>query len=179
MSGGISISTDDRTTAAATGPRINEKIRVREVRLIDSAGKQVGIVFTDKAQQMAMAEGLDLVEVSPTARPPVCKIMDFGKFKYEQGKKAVHVKKVKLKTIRLHPKTDPHILEIRIKQIREFIVEGHRVQVEIRFKGREMAHQDIGAAKCDQIIKAVEDIAKVESRPRTEGKSMGMLLTKK
>jgi translation initiation factor IF-3 len=163
----------------ATGPRTNDKIRVREIRLIDSAGQQVGIVPTVKALAMAQDDGLDLVEVSASAHPPVCKIMDFGKFKYEQSKKAPPAHKTKLKTIRLRPKTDPHILGIRIQQIREFIADGNRVVVEVRFRGREMVHQDIGRSICAQVVKAVEDIAKCESPPRTEGKNMGMLLVRR
>ncbi len=177
MSGGLAIRNDERP--AVTGPRINDKIRLREVRLIDHEGKQMGIVPTHQAMAMAQEAGLDLVEVAPNARPPVCKIMDFGKYKYEQNKKAPPTHRQKLKIIRLRPKTDPHILGIRCNQIREFITRGDRVQVEVRFRGREMAHQDIGRAMLEQIIKATEDIAKVDSRPRTEGKNMGMVLSKK
>jgi translation initiation factor IF-3 len=165
--------------SGATGPRTNERIRVREVRLIDSNGQQVGIVATHKALEQAQGEGLDLVEVSPTARPPVCKIMDFGKYKYEQNKKAPKTHQTKLKTIRLRPKTDPHILGIRVNQIRDFIAQGDRVSVEVRFRGREMAHQDIGRKMLSGIITALADVAKCEGPPRTEGKNMGILLSKK
>ncbi len=168
-----------KTDDGMAGPRINDKIRVREVRLIDSKGEQVGVVPTFKAMSMAQEEGLDLVEVAASSRPPVCKIMDFGKYKYEQKKKQQPTHHTKLKTIRLRPKTDPHILGIRIQQIREFLADGNRVLVEVRFRGREMAHQDIGRDMCNQVLKSLEDIAKCESSPRTENKNMSMTLSKK
>ena len=169
--------------APAAGPRINERIRIREVRLVDDEGKQVGVVPTEQALQMAQEKGLDLVEVAPNVRPPVCKIMDFGKYKYEQNKKAHESKvkqhKTKLKTVRLRPKTDPHILELRVNQSRDFLTRGDKVQVMILFRGREMAHQDIGVTQCHVVAKRLEDIAKVEQSPRTEGRRMTMLLTGK
>lgn len=138
---------------------------------------------TEQALQMAQEKGLDLVEVAPNVRPPVCKIMDFGKYKYEQNKKAhdskVKQHKTKLKTVRLRPKTDPHMLEIRVTAARDFLVRGDKVQVMILFRGREMAHQDIGVAQCYEVAKRLEDIAKIEQSPRTEGRRMSMLLTKK
>jgi len=169
--------------APAAGPRINERIRIREVRLVDEEGKQVGVVPTEQALQMAQEKGLDLVEVAPNVRPPVCKIMDFGKYKYEQNKKAhdstKKQHKTKLKTVRLRPKTDPHMTDIRVAQAREFLERGDKVQVMIMFRGREMAHQDIGVAHCHEVAKRLEDIAKVEQSPRTEGRRMSMLLTHK
>jgi translation initiation factor IF-3 len=169
--------------AVAAGPRINDKIRIREVRLIDHEGKQVGVVPTEQALQMAQEAGLDLVEVAPTVRPPVCKIMDFGKFKYEQNKKAHESRakqhKTRLKTVRLRPKTDPHMQDIRLAAAREFLSRGDKVQVMILFRGREMAHQELGIAHCQEFAKRLEDIAKVEQAPRTEGRRMVMLLTKK
>ena len=169
--------------APAAGPRINERIRIREVRLIDHEGKQVGVVPTEQAMAMAIEAGLDLVEVAPNVRPPVCKIMDFGKYKYEQNKKAHESKvkqhKTKLKTVRLRPKTDPHMLDIRVEMARGFLARGDKVQVMILFRGREMAHQDMGIKQCAEVSKRLEDIAKVEQSPRTEGKRMTMLLTQK
>jgi translation initiation factor IF-3 len=169
--------------APAAGPRINERIRIREVRLIDAEGKQVGVVPTEQALLQAQERGLDLVEVAPNVRPPVCKIMDFGKYKYEQNKKAHESSrkqhKTKLKTVRMRPKTDPHMMEIRVEQAREFLVRGDKVQVMIMFRGREMAHQDIGIQHCQEVAKRLEDIAKVEQTPRTEGRRMTMLLTHK
>jgi translation initiation factor IF-3 len=178
------IRPDDRSLPApAAGPRINERIRIREVRLIDHEGKQVGVVPTEQALQMAQEANLDLVEVAPNVRPPVCKIMDFGKYKYEQNKKAHESKvkqhKTKLKTVRLRPKTDPHMLEIRVAMARDFLTRGDKVQIMIMFRGREMAHQDQGIAHCTEVAKRLEDVAKVEQSPRTEGKRMVMLLTHK
>jgi translation initiation factor IF-3 len=177
------IRPEDRSLPVASGPRINEKIRIREVRLIDHEGKQVGVVPTEQALTMAQEAGLDLVEVAPNVRPPVCKIMDFGKFKYEQNKKAHESKvkqhKTKLKTVRLRPKTDPHMLEIRVEMAREFLARGDKVLLEIRFKGRELAHQEIGVRQCNEVASRLEDVAKVEQSPRTEGKRMVMLLTHK
>jgi translation initiation factor IF-3 len=169
--------------APATGPRINERIRIREVRLIDAEGKQVGVVPTEQALQMAQEAGLDLVEVAAAMRPPVCKIMDFGKYKYEQNKKAhesrVKVHKTKLKTVRMRPKTDPHMMTIRLAQARDFLMRGDKVQIMVLFRGREMAHQDISYAQCQEFAKRLEDIAKVEQHPRTEGRRMIMIMTKK
>jgi translation initiation factor IF-3 len=169
--------------APAAGPRINERIRIREVRLIDAEGKQVGVVPTEQALLMAQEKGLDLVEVAPNVRPPVCKIMDFGKYKYEQNKKAHDAgrkqHKTKLKTVRMRPKTDPHMMEIRVEQAREFLERGDKVLVMIMFRGREMAHQDIGVAHCYEVAKRLETLAKIEQAPRTEGRRMSMLLTKK
>ncbi|MCC7140095.1 MAG: translation initiation factor IF-3 [Planctomycetes bacterium] len=169
--------------APATGPRINERIRIREVRLVDDEGKQVGVVPTEQALAMAQEKGLDLVEVAPNVRPPVCKIMDFGKFKYEQNKKAHESSrkqhKTKLKTVRLRPKTDPHMMEIRVAQAREFLERGDKVLVMVMFRGREMAHQDIGVGLCNEVAKRLDELARVEQPPRTEGRRMSMLLTRK
>jgi translation initiation factor IF-3 len=165
------------------GPRINERITIRQVRLIDHEGKQVGVVATEEALRMAQEAGLDLVEVADKVRPPVCKIMDYGKFKYEQAKKAhesrVKQHRSKLKTVRLRPKTDPHMLEIRVTSAREFLVRGDKVQVMILFRGREIAHAEMGMAQCMEVAKRLEDIARVEQSPRMEGRRMAMLLTKK
>ena len=141
------------------------------------------MVPTEQALTMAQEAGLDLVEVAPNVRPPVCKIMDFGKFKYEQNKKAHESKvkqhKTKLKTVRLRPKTDPHMLDIRVAMARDFLARGDKVLLEIRFKGRELAHQEIGVRQCNEVATRLEDVAKVEQSPRTEGKRMVMLLTHK
>ena len=132
---------------------------------------------------MAHEAGLDLVEVSPTARPPVCKIMDFGKYKYEQNKKAHESKlkqhRSKLKTIRLRPKTDPHMRQIFVEHAREFLSRGDKVQITIMFRGREITHQDLGIRQCMEVGKALEDIARIEQNPRMEGKRMHMVLARK
>jgi translation initiation factor IF-3 len=173
----------DRSLPPERGPRINERITIRQVRLIDHEGKQVGVVPTEQALQMAQEVALDLVEVSATARPPVCKIMDFGRYKYEQNKKAHESKakqhRSKLKTIRLRPKTDAHMLQIRVDQAREFLDRGDKVQLMILFRGREIAHQEIAIKQCEEVGKKLEDIARVEQSPRMEGRRMHMLLSRK
>ena len=130
------------------GPRINERIRVREVRLIDDEGNQKGIVPTVEALRMAKERDLDLVEVAPTANPPVCKILDFGKYRFEQEKKLRDSKKkqkvLKLKEIRMQPKIGPGDLDTKAKHVQEFLDEGNKVKVTIRFRGRELAHTDLG-----------------------------------
>ncbi len=166
-----------------TGPRVNERITIREVQLIDDEGENHGRVPTHVARQMAEERGLDLVEVNDKARPPVCKILDFGKYKYEQSKKAQASRqkqhRSKLKTVRLRPKTDPHMLDIRIKMAREFLERGDKVQLMILFRGREMAHQELGRKHCEIVAKQLEDVAKVEQFPRMEGRRMTMLLSRR
>jgi translation initiation factor IF-3 len=165
------------------GPRVNERITIRQVMLIDAEGKNLGIVPTEQALRMAQEAGLDLVEVADRARPPVCKIMDFGKYKYEQAKKAhesrVKQHKSKLKTLRLRPKTDPHILDIRVTAAREYLLRGDKVAVMIQFKGRELSHPEMGQAHCSEFAKRLEDVARIEQFPRLEGKRMTMLLGRK
>lgn len=165
------------------GPRVNDRITIRRVRLIDHEGENHGEIDTHEALRMAREAGLDLVEVNAKSRPPVCRIMDFGKYKYEQSKKAHESRqkqhRSKLKTVRLRPKTDPHMLEIRVAKAREFLERGDKVQLMILFRGREMAHQEMGIKHCEEVAKRLEDIAKVEQYPRMEGRRMSMLLGKK
>ncbi len=165
------------------GPRVNERITIRQVMLIDAEGKKVGVVDTSRALDMAKEAQLDLVEVADNARPPVCKIMDYGKYKYEQSKKAHESKKKqhqsKLKTVRLRPKTDPHMLEIRVEKARQFLMRGDKVQLMILFRGREMAHQEMGMRHCKEVAKRLEDVARVEQEPRMEGRRMTMLMSRK
>lgn len=165
------------------GPRINERITIRQVRLIDHEGENHGVVATHEALRMAQDQGLDLVEVNSNSRPPVAKILDYGKYKYEQKKKQQASKanqhRTKLKTVRLRPKTDPHMLDIRVAKAREFLTAGDKVQLMILFRGREMAHRELGFKHCEEVAKRLEDIAKVEQSPRMEGRRMTMLLTKK
>ncbi|MDA1194077.1 MAG: translation initiation factor IF-3 [Planctomycetota bacterium] len=165
------------------GPRINERITIRRIRLIDHEDTNHGEIDTLEALRMAQEAELDLVEVNAKARPPVCRIMDFGRYKYEQNKKAHESRqkqhRAKLKTVRLRPKTDPHMLEIRVAAAREFLERGDKVQLMILFRGREMAHQEMGMKHCHEVAKRLEDIAKVEQAPRIEGRRMSMLLGKK
>ena len=166
--------------------RINSSIRVKEVRLIDAEGNQCGIVDTQEAIRMAVAASLDLVEIAPNAQPPVCKIMDFGKFKYEQEKRQRETKKkqsvVKLKEIRMQPKIDIHDLEFKTKHITEFLNECSKVKVTIRFRGRELAHTDRGKDVLNKILEmltASEVTYNLDKAPIMEGKSMSMLLSPK
>ena len=165
------------------GPRVNERITIRRIRVIDHEGLNHGEIDTFEALRMAREAGLDLVEVNSKSRPPVCRIMDFGRYKYEQNKKAHESKqkqhRSKLKTVRLRPKTDPHMLEIRIAKAREFLERGDKVLLMILFRGREMAHQEMGMKHCLEVAKALEDLAKVEQSPRMEGRRMSMLLGKR
>ncbi len=163
-----------------SGPRINDQIRVREVRLIDENGDNVGVVSRFDAMQRAEQTGLDLVEISPDAEPPVCKIMDYGKFKFEQQKKAAEARKkqkiVEIKEIKMRPAIDDHDYDVKLRAIKRFFEEGDKVKVTLRFRGREMAHQELGMAVLQRVKAEVEGIAKVESEPRLEGRQMVMVL---
>jgi len=163
--------------------RINEMIRVREVRLIDEQGQQRGILPTAEALEIAQNSGLDLVEVSPNAKPPVCKLVDYGKFKFEQEKKLREAKKkqkqVKLKEIRMQPKIEEHDLNFKTKHIREFLEEGCKVKVSVRFRGRELAHLELGRDVLDRVLKMLGDSFVVEKRPQMEGRMMSMFISPK
>jgi translation initiation factor IF-3 len=160
---------------------MNERIRVREVRLIDAEGRQVGIVVTEEARRMATEAGMDLVEVAPDARPPVCKIMDFGKYKYEQRKKHTghKVHHARLKEVRLRPKTEEHDYEVKLRHAKEFLAKGDKVQICLMFRGREIVHKDRGEALLQRFITDLADLAKVERSGPYEGKRMTVLLTHK
>ncbi|MFV3131159.1 translation initiation factor IF-3 [Niveispirillum sp. KHB5.9] len=162
------------------GPRINREINVRSVRLVDAEGEMVGVVSLRDALIAAEDAGLDLVEVSPNADPPVCKILDYGKYKYEAQKKANEARKkqkiIEVKEIKLRPNIDEHDYDIKMKAMRRFLEEGDKVKVTMRFRGREMAHQDIGMAVLVKVREALEDLGKVEQMPKLEGKQMIMVL---
>jgi len=164
----------------ATGPRMNDQIRVREVRLIDETGTNVGIVDADDARERATNAGLDLVEVSPDAKPPVCKIMDYGKYKYQEQKKAAEARKkqktVEVKEIKMRPNIDDHDYGVKMKSMLRFFEEGDKVKVTLRFRGREMAHQYLGMEVLKRVKSDTEEIAKVELEPRSEGRQMIMVL---
>jgi translation initiation factor IF-3 len=163
--------------------RINEIIRVREVRLIDADGNQKGIVPTIQALQMARDAELDLVEVAPQAQPPVCKILDYGKYKFELEKKnresRKHQKQIRIKEIRMQPKIDEHDLEFKTRHIREFLDEGNKVKVTVRFRGRELAHTELGKDVLDKILVMLEDSFLVEKPAQMEGRTMSILLNPK
>ncbi len=165
------------------GPRVNERIRSREVRVISASGEQIGVFPVQEAMRMAHDQELDLVEVAADARPPVCRILDFGKYKYEQKKKArASAKKGhtnKLKGMRLRPKTDVHDLEVKRGRARGFIESGDKVQFTVIFRGRELARQDLGTTLLRRVAQMMEDVAKVEKTPHMEGRRMHMILAKK
>jgi translation initiation factor IF-3 len=165
------------------GPRVNRDIRARTIRLIDENGEMIGIVGVFEGLRLAEEAGLDLVEVSPNAEPPVCKILDAGKYKYELQKRANEAKKkqkiIEIKEVKLRPTIGSHDYEIKIRQVRDFIAEGDKVKFTLRFRGREMAHQDIGYQLLMRAQKDIEDIAKIEQMPRLEGKQMIMMAAPK
>lgn len=155
-------------------------IDASEVRLIDSAGEQVGVVSRDDALERAADVGLDLVIVALNAEPPVCKIMDYGKFKYDEQKKKNEAKKrqkaIDVKEIKLRPGIDTHDYEIKMRSMRKFLDEGDKVKVTLRFRGREMAHQDLGAKVLDRVREDLDGLVKVEQLPKVEGRQMVMVL---
>ena len=162
---------------------INESIRTREVRLIGSDGEQIGIISTAEAMRMAFDEGLDLCMMSPNAKPPVCKIMDYGKFRFEQAKKAKEAKKnqkvITLKEMRLSATIDVHDMQVKAKNVNKFLKAGDKVKVSIRFKGRQMAHTENGLAVMNAFEKMVDEYGIVEKRAKIEGRNMFMILASK
>ena len=165
-----------------TGPRLNERIRITPVRLIDENGEVVGVVETDEARQRARDLGLDLVEMAADSRPPVCRIMDYGRYKYEQSKKdkanKARTKVSELKEVRLgrSMKIDPHDIAIRLRQARKFLLEGHKVQIVQNFRGREMSMRGRGNERMAKIIEDLDDVGKIEAEPRMNGRRMSMIL---
>lgn len=163
------------------GPRINEDIEVSEVRLVAEDGEQMGVVPLETALQRAADAGLDLVEVSPNAAPPVCKIIDYGKLKYQEQKKKNEARKkqktIEVKEIKLRPNIDTHDYDVKMKSARRFIDEGDKVKVTLRFRGREMAHQDLGAQVLERVRGELDEIAKVEQMPKMEGRQMVMVMS--
>jgi translation initiation factor IF-3 len=162
------------------GPRVNTEIDARSIRLIDADGEMVGVVSLREGLDMAAEVGLDLVEVSPNADPPVCKILDFGKFKYEAQKKKNEARKkqkvIEVKEVKLRPNIDDNDYDVKMRAMRKFLTEGDKVKVTLRFRGREMAHQHLGMAVLDRVREAIDDLAKVESMPRMEGRQMVMIV---
>ncbi|XAO71199.1 MAG: translation initiation factor IF-3 [Acetobacteraceae bacterium] len=162
------------------GPRVNEEIRVPQVRLIDLHGEMVGVLPTREALGRAYAAGLDLLEISPTAAPPVVKILDYGKFKYEQQKKRNEARKkqkvIEIKEVKVRPSTNENDYQVKLRAMRSFLKEGDKVKVSLRFKGREMAHQELGFKMLERIRSEMEDKAKVEQMPKLENRQMIMVL---
>jgi len=171
---------------AAKDLRINEQIRVREVRIIDHEGKQRGVMTTPKALELAQEVGADLVEVAPQANPPVCKILDYGKYKFEQEKNKKEAnkkqKQLKLKEIRMQPKIEKHDLDFKTDHVKSFLENGNKVKVTIRFRGREMAHTEIGRDVLNQILENLTELEakyNVDRKPQMEGRFMSMILSPK
>jgi translation initiation factor IF-3 len=165
------------------GPRINRDIRVREVQVIDTDGSNKGVLNVFDAIQIAEEQGLDLVEVAPNATPPVCKIMDYGRFRFQEQKKAAEARKkqkvIEIKEIKLRPAIDDHDYGVKMKAMKGFFEEGNKVKITLRFRGREMAHQDIGMKVLDRVKLDIVDIAKVEQEPSFEGRQVVMVLAPK
>lgn len=162
------------------GPRVNENIRAEKVRLVDADGEMAGVVSIPEALKMAEEAGLDLVEVSPNADPPVCKILDYGKYKYEQQKKAAEARKkqktVDVKEVKIRPGIEKHDYEVKMRNARRFLEGGDKVKVTMRFRGREMAHQNIGMDVLRRMKEELADVSKPELEPKLEGRQMIMVL---
>lgn len=160
--------------------RINRQIRADEVRLIETDGEQAGIKKIDEALKIADEQGLDLVEVAPMAKPPVCRIMDYGKYKYEMEQKAKRARKhqtsIVIKEMKMRPKIENHDFQVKKKHVERFLRAGAKVKVTIMFRGREMTHTDIGRGLLDRLTKEVEELGVVESRPKLDGRNMIMIL---
>ncbi len=163
-----------------TGPRVNDHIRADEIRLIGADGENVGVVTPAQALVMAEEAGLDLVEISPNATPPVCKIMDFGKFKYEQQKREAEARKkqkiIEIKEIKFRPGTDTHDYEVKMRNVVKFLEGGDKVKITLRFRGREMAHLHLGRELLERIAGDVEGIGRIENMPKMEGRQMIMII---
>ena len=176
------INRDFRGNDRPRETRVNERIRTREVRLIDESGEMIGVMPTQRALDIARERNLDLVEVSPNAVPPVCKLMDYGRYKYEQAKKENEARKnqktVTLKEIRLHPRTDEHDVDVKTRKIQEFLAEGDRVRVSVQFRGAEMRHPDIGRKLLDGIAEVLKGSVIIERSPTMEGRMMSMIVSR-
>jgi len=160
---------------------VNDRIRADEIRLIGAEGENVGVVTPERARELAADVGLDLVEISPNANPPVCKIMDFGKFKYETQKRESEARKkqktIEVKEVKFRPNTDTHDYEVKMRNVFKFLGNGDKVKVTLRFRGREMAHLELGRALLERVAKDVEGVGKIDSMPKMEGRQMIMMIS--
>lgn len=163
--------------------RINSQIRVREVRVVGEEGEQLGIFQTRDAIQMAEERGVDLVEVAPNARPPVCRLMDYGKYKYEQSRRDREARKkqkiVDIKEVRMTPKIEDHDFSVKVKSADRFLRDGDKVKVSVRFRGREIVHAEMARTKLEELAQLVQEVGMVEREPKVEGRNMIMILTPK
>ena len=166
--------------ARDTGPRVNDRIRATEIRLIGAEGENAGVVTPERAMIMAEEAGLDLVEISPNATPPVCKIMDFGKFKYETQKREAEARKkqkiIEIKEVKFRPNTDTNDYDVKMRNVYKFLENGDKVKVTLRFRGREMAHQNLGRELLERVAEDTKEHGKVENFPKMEGRQMVMLI---
>jgi translation initiation factor IF-3 len=166
-----------------TGPRVNDRIRCPEIRLIGADGENLGVLSPYRALELAVEAGLDLVEISPTATPPVCKIMDFGKYKYEVQKREAEARKkqkiIEIKEIKFRPGTDTHDYDVKMRSVIRFLEEGDKVKITLRFRGREMAHQELGLELLNRVAADVAQTGKVEAMPKLEGRQMVMMIAPK
>ncbi len=162
---------------------VNEKIRAKEVRVIDPEGEQLGILTLKEALSLAREKNLDLVTVAPNAKPPVCRIMDYGKYKYEQSKREKEARKkqniITVKEVKVRPNIDDHDLDVKVKNAQRFLSSGDKVKVTIMFRGREITHPELGKEICDRIAEAISDYGVVEKKAKVEGKNMIMILAPK
>ncbi len=165
------------------GPRVNEQIEAENVRVVNADGEMVGVISKEEGIEIAFEAGLDLVEVSPNADPPVCKVLDYGKYKYEAQKKANEARKkqkvIDVKEIKMRPGIDEHDYQVKMRSVRRFLDEGDKVKMTIRFRGREMAHQELGMKVLDRVREDVDELAKVEQFPKSEGRLMTMVIAPK
>ena len=163
-----------------TGPRVNERITSAEIRLIGAEGENVGVVSPAQGMEMAQEVGLDLVEISPNAKPPVVKIMDFGKFKYEQQKRDSEARKkqkiIEVKEVKFRPNTDTHDYDVKMRNVFKFLENGDKVKITLRFRGREMAHQDLGRKLLHRVAGDITELGKVDMMPKMEGRQMVMMI---
>jgi len=170
-------------TPSRDGPRVNEEITAMSIRLVDERGQMAGVVSLRDALDRAVEAGLDLVEIAPTASPPVCKILDYGKFKYEEQKKKNEARKkqkvIEIKEIKLRPTIDDNDYKIKMRAMHRFLEEGDKVKVTLRFRGRELAHQDLGMAVLIRVRDDLDPVAKVEQMPKMEGRQMVMVVAPK
>jgi len=163
-----------------TGPRVNARIRAPEIRLIGADGENIGVVTPARGMELAQEAGLDLVEISPNATPPVCKIMDFGKYKYEQQKRESEARKkqkvIEVKEVKFRPNTDTHDYQVKMRNVVKFLENGDKVKITLRFRGREMAHQNLGRELLERVAEDIKEIGKVENMPKMEGRQMIMMI---
>lgn len=160
---------------------MNDRIRAREIRLIGAEGENIGVVSPERGLELAMDAGLDLVEISPNASPPVCKIMDFGKFKYETQKRESEARKkqktIDIKEVKFRPNTDTHDYDVKMRNVVKFLNNGDKVKVTLRFRGREMAHLELGRALLERVASDIEEIGKIDNMPKMEGRQMVMMIS--